>query len=356
MSKGERGKMRLLVTGAAGFIGSNFVRWLFERGGRAHGSHRVVVLDALTYAGNLANLAGLEGTFDFRFVRGDIRDASLIDTLLREESIDTVVNFAAESHVDRSIVDPLAFVRTNVEGTQVLLHCSQKAGVKRYLQISTDEVYGSLGPEGRFSESTPLDPSSAYSASKAASDLLTLAAHRTHGFPALVTRCSNNYGPYQFPEKLIPLFITNAMADAPLPLYGDGKNIRSWLHVDDHSRAIMMVLERGRDGEVYNVGGAPESEKENVEVTKEILDILGKPPTLIKKVSDRKGHDRRYAVDYSKIEKELGWRPEIDFPTGLRATVAWYQENRAWWEQIKSGEYERFYDVYYGERLKAVGV
>lgn len=348
--------MRMLVTGAAGFIGSNFVRWLFERDGRSHGAHRVVVLDALTYAGNLANLEGLDGAFDYRFVRGDIRDASLVDSLLREENIDTVVNFAAESHVDRSIVDPLAFVRTNVEGTQVLLHSSQKAGVARYLQISTDEVYGSLGPEGRFMETTPLDPSSAYSASKAASDLLALAAFRTHEFPAMVTRCSNNYGPYQFPEKLIPLFITNAMADAPLPLYGDGKNIRSWLHVDDHSRAIMMVLEKGRAGEVYNVGGAPESEKENVDVTKEILKILSKPETLIKRVSDRKGHDRRYAVDYSKIEAELGWTPQIDFSTGIKDTVRWYQSNQSWWDKIKSGEYKRFYDVYYGERLRAVGV
>lgn len=343
--------MRILVTGGAGFIGSNFVRWLFERGGRAHGGHRVVVLDALTYAGNLANLAGLE-SFDFRFVRGDIRDEKLVAELLSEERIDTIVNFAAESHVDRSILDPLAFVRTNVEGTQVLLNAAAKAAVQRYLQISTDEVYGSLGPEGRFTESTPLDPSSAYSASKAAADLLVLAAHRTHKFPAMVTRCSNNYGPYQFPEKLIPLFITNALADKNLPLYGDGKNIRSWLHVDDHSRAIMMVLERGRVGEVYNVGGAPESEKENLDVTKEILTSLGKPLTLVKRVEDRKGHDRRYAVDFSKIENELGWRPQIDFTSGIRETIQWYLENRAWWEAVKSGEYQRFYDHYYGNRLR----
>jgi dTDP-glucose 4,6-dehydratase len=345
----------MLVTGAAGFIGSNFVRWIFERGGRKFGSHRVVVYDALTYAGNLANLEGLEGAQDYRFVRGDIRDQKAVEALLREERIDTVVNFAAESHVDRSIVDPLAFVRTNVEGTQVLLFCAQQAGVSRYLQISTDEVYGSLGPEGRFTETTPLDPSSAYSASKASGDLLALAAFRTHGFPTLVTRCSNNYGPYQFPEKLIPLFITNAMADKPLPLYGDGKNVRSWLHVDDHSRAIMMVLLKGRLGEVYNIGGAPESEKENVEVTSTILDILGKPPTLIKRVEDRKGHDRRYAVDYSKIHAELGWSPQVDFPSGIRETIRWYQENRPWWEGVKSGEYQRFYELYYGGRLQAQG-
>ncbi|MFN8392179.1 MAG: dTDP-glucose 4,6-dehydratase [Bdellovibrionota bacterium] len=343
--------MRMFVTGAAGFIGSNFVRWLFERSGQPHGAHRVVVYDALTYAGNLANLEGLEGKYDYRFVRGDIRDAASVANILSEERIDTIVNFAAESHVDRSIVDPLAFVRTNVEGTQVLLHAGQKAGVKRYLQISTDEVYGSLGPEGRFTESTPLDPSSAYSASKASGDLLALAAHRTHGFPALVSRCSNNYGPYQFPEKLIPLFITNAMADQPLPLYGDGKNIRSWLHVDDHSRAILLILERGRPGEVYNIGGAPESEKENVDVTRTILELLGKPPTLIRRVEDRKGHDRRYAVDFSKLEAELGWRPQVTFEAGIRETISWYQANRTWWEKVKSGEYQRFYELYYRDRL-----
>jgi len=345
--------MRMLVTGAAGFIGSNFVRWIFERSGIPAGQHRIVVYDSLTYAGNLANLEGLEGKHDYRFVRGDIRDAGAVEKILKEEKIDTVVNFAAESHVDRSIVDPLAFVRTNVEGTQVLLHVSQSTGVKRYLQISTDEVYGSLGPTGRFMETTPLDPSSAYSASKASGDLLALAAHRTHGFPAMVTRCSNNYGPYQFPEKLIPLFITNAMADKPLPLYGDGKNIRSWLHVDDHSRAIMMVLEKGKSGEVYNIGGAPESEKENREVTEAILKILSKPADLITRVEDRKGHDRRYAVDYSKIKAELGWEPKISFESGLKSTVEWYLENRSWWESIKTGEYQRFYDLYYSERLKA---
>ncbi len=344
--------MRILVTGGAGFIGSNFVRWLFERGGRAHGGHRVVVLDALTYAGNIANLAGLEA-FDYRFGRGDIRDEKLVSDLVNDERIDTVVNFAAESHVDRSIIDPLAFVRTNVEGTQVLIHAASKAPVVRFLQISTDEVYGSLGPTGRFTETTPLAPSSAYSASKASADLLVLAAYHTHKFPAMVTRCSNNYGPYQFPEKLIPLFITNALADKPLPLYGDGKNIRSWLHVDDHSRAIMMVLERGRPGEVYNVGGAPESEKENTEVTAEILAILEKPQSLVKRVEDRKGHDRRYAVDFSKIMNELGWQPQIDFHGGLRQTVSWYLENRSWWEAVKSGEYQRFYEHYYGDRLRA---
>ena len=309
------------------------------------------MLDSLTYAGNLENLAGLEEAYDFRFVRGDIRDLEGVTRLLREEKIDTIINFAAESHVDRSILDPLAFVRTNVEGTQVLLYAGMQQQVKRYLQISTDEVYGSLGPEGRFTETTPLEPSSAYSASKAAADLMVLASVRTHGFPAMVTRCSNNYGPYQFPEKLIPLFVTNALTDQPLPLYGDGKNVRSWIHVDDHSRAIMLVLEKGKPGEVYNIGGAPESEKENRFVTETILDMLGKPDSLIKPVEDRKGHDRRYAVDYSKMQRELGWEPKIGFDQGIQSTVDWYVKNRPWWEAVKTGEYQEFYDRYYGSRL-----
>lgn len=345
--------MRMLVTGGAGFIGSNFVRWLFERDGRDFGDHRVIVLDALTYAGNLANLEGLEGHYDYRFVRGDIRDESLVRSLLREEKIDSVVNFAAESHVDRSIIEPLAFVRTNVEGTQVLLNCAREHGVERYLQISTDEVYGSLGPTGRFTEDSPLAPSSPYSASKTAADLLALATHTTYGMNVFVSRCSNNYGPYQFPEKLIPLFITNALADEPLPLYGDGKNVRSWLHVDDHSRAIMLILQRGRGGEVYNIGGAPESEKQNVEVTSLILKLLDKPATLVRHVEDRKGHDRRYAVDFSKIERELGWRPAVDFDTGLRSTIDWYLKNQEWWRAVKSGAYQTFYQSYYGHRLGA---
>lgn len=319
--------------------------------GKSYGVDRVVVYDALTYAGNLANLDGLEDEKAFRFVRGDIRDAERIEAVLAEEKLDAIVNFAAESHVDRSILDPLAFVRTNIEGTQVLLNAVGKAGIGRYLQISTDEVYGSLGPEGRFTEETPICPSSTYSASKAAADLLVQAAFTTHGLPVLITRCSNNYGPYQFPEKLIPLFITNAMADQSLPLYGDGKNIRSWLHVDDHSRAIMLVLKQGKLGEVYNVGGAPESEKENLEVTEAILDAVGKPRSLVKRVTDRKGHDRRYAVDFSKIQRELGWKPQIGFTEGLAATVKWYRENEQWWTAVKSGEYQKFYDRYYRERL-----
>lgn len=345
--------MNILVTGAAGFIGSNFVRWIFERGGKKYGEQRIVVLDALTYAGNLANLAGLEGNFDFRFVKGDIRDATLVSSLLQEEKIDVLINFAAESHVDRSIINPLSFVQTNVEGTQVLLNCAREAGTEKYIQISTDEVYGSLGPTGRFTEDSPIEPSSVYSASKAGSDHLTLAHYTTYGMNVCVTRCSNNYGPYQFPEKLIPLFVTSAFADKPLPLYGDGKNVRSWIHVDDHSRAVMEVVLSGKAGEVYNVGGAPESERENIDVTMRILRLLDKPETMVRHVEDRLGHDRRYAVDYSKIQRELGWQPEIDFETGLAETVKWYLENKEWWQNIISGEYQSFYQSYYGERLSA---
>lgn len=345
--------MRILVTGGAGFIGSNFVRWLLQGEGQKSGSHDVLVYDSLTYAGNLENLRGLENDERFHFVKGDILDQQLVERTLREKRIDAVVNFAAESHVDRSILNPLQFVRTNIEGTQILLDVSRRIGINCYLQISTDEVYGSLGPDGRFTETSPLDPSSAYSASKTGADLLTLATFKTHGFPAIVTRCSNNYGPYQFPEKFIPLFITNALADQPLPLYGDGKNVRSWIHADDHSRAIMLVLTKGKAGEVYNIGGAPESERENIEVASTILEILGKPKSLIKLVEDRKGHDRRYAVDYSKLKKELGWEPKIPFKQGLQTTVAWYVENKQWWQRIKSGEYMNFYQQYYSGRLSA---
>ncbi len=346
--------MRILVTGGAGFIGSNFVRWLLEREGKSYSVERIVVLDSLTYAGNLANLDGLESFESFRFVKADIRDAELVEQLLKEERIDAVLNFAAESHVDRSILDPLSFVRTNVEGTQVLLNASQNLKIARFLQVSTDEVYGSLGPTGAFVEETPLDPSSAYSASKAAADMLVLAAWKTHGYSVSVTRCTNNYGPYQFPEKLIPLFITNAMADQPLPLYGDGKNVRSWLHVDDHSSAIMLVLTKGRPGEVYNIGGGEESEKQNVEVTQAILSILEKPKDLVRHVQDRLGHDRRYAVDFSKINAELGWSPTVGFEEGLRNTVTWYKENQEWWQAIKSGEYLTFYEKNYSEKFKNV--
>ena len=342
--------MKLLVTGGAGFIGSNFVNWILNSGEFSEEIHKLVVLDSLTYAGNLANLDPVLDKDKMLFVKGDIRDEKLVKQLLEEQEIDTVVNFAAESHVDRSILNPLEFVRTNIEGTQVLVNCSRDAGIKKYVQISTDEVYGSLGPEGKFVESTPLDPSSAYSASKASGDLLVLAAFRTHGFPAAVTRCTNNYGPYQFPEKLIPLFVTNAMADEKLPVYGDGKNVRSWLHVDDHSRAIAAVILNGRSGEVYNIGGGDDDEKENIEVTKAILKELGKPDTLLNYVEDRKGHDRRYAIDFKKINEELGWSPKIKFEDGLRETINWYVSNQPWWKNIKSGDYLNYYKSNYGTR------
>lgn len=353
--------MRLLVTGGAGFIGSNFIRWIFEhQAGMTNEESKparliesVCVLDALTYAGNLANLRGLECQPNFHFVKGDIRDGDCVKKLLLQEKIDAIANFAAQSHVDRSIVEPLLFVRTNIEGTQVLLTCARDAGVKRFLQVSTDEVYGSLGLKGRFTEKSPLAPSSAYAASKAGADLLVLASSHTYGFPAFVSRCTNNYGPYQFPEKLIPLFITNALMNEHLPLYGDGKNVRSWLHVDDHSRALVSLLHQGRVGHVYNIGPSPDSEKENREVTGAILNILRKPEGLIKSVADRLGHDRRYAVDYSKIKLELGWESRIDFHVGLEKTVRWYEENREWWMGVKSGEYRNFYDLYYCERLRA---
>jgi len=325
--------MNILVTGAAGFIGSNFVRWLLAN--HLTEVEKVIAYDALTYAGRIENLDGLDTYQQFKFVKGDIRDDVLLLSLFEQEEIQYIVNFAAESHVDRSISDPLAFVRTNIEGTQVLLNAGMSFGIKRHLQISTDECYGSLGAVGRFTETSPLEPSSAYSASKTAADLLALATYKTHNYNVVVTRCSNNYGPYQFPEKVIPLFITNALEDIPLPLYGDGKNVRSWIHVDDHSRAIWLALTKGRAGEVYNIGGRPEDEIENVTLTKMILEILQKPQTLIKKVEDRKGHDRRYAVDYTKIKNELGWEPHIVFKTGLEQTVQWYVKNEKWWRELK---------------------
>lgn len=333
----------LLVTGGAGFIGSNFIRYLL----REYPGYRVVNLDKLTYAGNLENLRDLEGNPRYHFVRGDIADRRLVDGLCA--GVQAIVNFAAESHVDRSIEDPGVFLKTNVEGTQVLLEGARKHAVGRFIQVSTDEVYGSLGPTGYFTEETPLAPNSPYSASKAAADLLVRAYHETYGLPAMITRCSNNYGPYQFPEKLIPLFVTNALEDKPLPLYGDGLNVRDWIHVEDHCRALDLVLHRGRPGEVYNIGGG--NECTNLEITRGILEVLGKPESLVTFVADRPGHDRRYAIDASKIRRELGWEPRIPFAEGLRATVRWYVENRAWWEKIKSGEYLDYYERMYRHRL-----
>lgn len=337
----ERTFRRILVTGGAGFIGSNFIHyWLSAHEGE------VINLDLLTYAGNLENLADVEGDPRYRFVKGDIADRELVEGLL--DGVDAVVNFAAESHVDRSITDAGAFIRTNVAGTQVLLEAARHHGLGRFLQVSTDEVYGSLGPEGAFTEATPLAPNSPYSASKAAADLLVRAYHHTYGLDAVITRCSNNYGPYQFPEKLIPLMVTNALENKELPVYGDGLNVRDWIHVRDHCRAIDLVLHRGRAGEVYNVGA--DEERANLEMVKGILGLLGKPESLIRFVADRPGHDRRYAIDSTKLRTELGWLPEIPFAQGLEETVDWYVAHRPWWEKIKSGEYREYYARMYGGR------
>lgn len=336
--------MNVFVTGGCGFIGSNFVRYLLGH----KKNFRVVNLDALTYAGNRANLADVEADFAgrYRFVRGDIADAELVTKILREEEIEWVVHFAAESHVDRSILGAGDFVRTNVLGTQTLLDAARAAGTNRFVQISTDEVYGSLGPRGKFHEKLPLAPNSAYSASKAAADLLCRAAHHTFGQDIVVTRCSNNYGPYQFPEKLIPLMITHALENKPLPVYGDGKNVRDWIHVEDHCAAIWTVAQKGKSGEVYNIGG--DNERTNLEIVRAILDFLGKPRSLIRFVPDRPGHDRRYAMDTRKIRRELGWRPRVAFARGLAATIEWYCQNRAWWQHIKSGAYQKYYRMQYG--------
>jgi dTDP-glucose 4,6-dehydratase len=323
--------MRLLVTGGCGFIGSNFVRLLLS----SRPGWTIHNVDALTYAGNPATLASFVEPFGARYVfhHADIADAPAMERIFSEGVFDAVVNFAAESHVDRSISGPLAFIQTNVVGTAVLLDVARRHKVGRFLQISTDEVYGSLGPTGRFTEQSPLQPSSPYSASKTSSDLLALAHFHTFKQDVVVTRCSNNYGPYQFPEKLIPLMITNAMADIPLPVYGDGLNVRDWIHVQDHNEAALAVLERGKAGEVYNIGG--DGERTNIEVVEMILADLGKPKSLIKYVTDRLGHDRRYAIDSSKTQTELGWHPRHQPEDGIRETIAWYVANRAWWEPLK---------------------
>ena len=338
--------MKVLVTGGAGFIGSNFIRCLLK-GGK---DYEIINLDKLTYAGNLENLCDLVEVRNYEFVRGDICDGKLVDRLL-EKGVEAVVNFAAESHVDRSLYEPDVFIQTNVLGVQVLLHAAMRHKVRKFLQISTDEVYGSLGPkDARFREDFPLAPNSPYSASKAAGDLLARSYFQTYRFPVVVTRCSNNYGAYQFPEKLIPLFVTNALENQPLPVYGDGLNVRDWIHVDDHCRALELVLEKGIPGEFYNVGG--EGERTNLEITKAILRILGKPDSMIQYVTDRPGHDRRYAIDFSKIQKEIGWKPVCSLEDGLRQTVRWYIEHEDWWRRIKNGTYREFYDRHYGRRLQ----
>ncbi len=333
----------LLITGGAGFIGSNFVRYMLQ-----HHRYRIINLDKLTYAGNLENLADVESHPNYRFVKGDICDRLLLERLFEEEPIDAVLNFAAESHVDRSILGSRVFVETNVLGTHTLLEVAKHYGVERFLQVSTDEVYGTLGETGYFSEETPLAPNSPYSASKAGADFLVRAYHETFKLPTLITRCSNNYGPYQFPEKLIPLMIANALNDKPLPVYGDGLHVRDWLYVEDHCRAIDIVLHNGKPGEVYNIGG--HNEKRNIDIVKLILQKLGKPESLITFVKDRPGHDRRYAIDASKIERELGWKPQETFETGIEKTIQWYLDHRQWWERIISGEYQKYYELQYEKR------
>ena len=335
----------LLVTGGCGFIGSNFVRQQLQ----TYPDVEIVNVDKLTYAGNLENLADIENDPRYRFERGDICDRAFIDRVLASAPIDAVVNFAAESHVDRSILDSGPFIQTNIVGTQVLLDASRQAKIGRYLQVSTDEVYGTLGDEGYFTEDTPLAPNSPYSASKTAADLLVRAYFHTYGFPAITTRCSNNYGPYQFPEKLIPLFISNALKDEALPVYGKGNNVRDWIHVLDHCRGIDVALRNGEPGEVYNFGG--NSELQNLELTLKLLDALGKPRTLIRHVEDRAGHDFRYAIDTTRVEHELGWKPQMDFETGLRSTIDWYLANTEWVERIQSGQYRDYYETQYGKRL-----
>ena len=334
--------MKLLVTGGAGFIGSNFIRYIFKQ----HPGWQVTNLDKLTYAGNLENLKDIQKLPGYRFVRGDIADRAIVNSLLRE-GYHTIVNFAAESHVDRSIMDASPFVDTNFKGTQVLLEGAREHGVTRFLQVSTDEVYGSRD-EGYFSEESPLDPSSPYSASKAAADLICLAYYKTHGLPVMITRCTNNYGPYQFPEKLIPLVISNAAEDKAIPVYGDGQNRRDWIYVEDHCRALEIVMLKGKAGQIYNIAGG--QEKPNLELVKLLLKLMDKPGSLITFVKDRPAHDRRYAIDCSKIERELGWKPLYTLEKAMAATVDWYLANEAWWRSIKSGEYEKYYDRMYGSR------
>lgn len=341
---------RLIVTGGCGFIGSNFIRFLR----RHRPGVRITNVDCLSYSGNLENLAGLEREPHYAFVKADICDGAAMRRLLGEA--DAVVHFAAESHVDRSLMDSRPFVQTNVLGTQTLLDAAHQARVKRFVHVSTDEVYGSLpleNPDLRFTETSPIKPSSPYAASKAASDLLVHAFHHTFGLGTVITRCSNNFGAYQFPEKVIPLFVTNLLEGKQVPLYGDGLNVRDWIHVDDHCEAILAVLERGRSGEVYNIGA--DNEHSNLDLTHSLLRVMGKGPEFIRHVQDRPGHDRRYAIDSAKIRDELGWRPTRSaWPAALEATVEWYRANQSWWQRIRSGAYREFYDTLYAQRPEAV--
>ena len=340
--------MKLLITGGAGFIGSNFIFYMRK----AHPDYELLCIDKLTYAGNLATLDSVMEAPNFKFIRADIADRKAIYEIFETEKPDVVVNFAAESHVDRSIENPSVFLETNVMGTQVMLDASRKYGVKRYHQVSTDEVYGDLPldrPDLFFTEHTPLHTSSPYSASKASADLLCNAYQRTYGMPITISRCSNNYGPYQFPEKLIPLMIANALADKALPVYGEGLNVRDWLYVEDHCAAIDLILEKGKVGNVYNIGG--HNEMKNIDIVKIILKALDKPESLITHVMDRKGHDMRYAIDPTKIETELGWKPKYNFDTGIAQTIQWYLDNEDWWKHILNGEYQNYFEKMYGDRL-----
>ncbi len=332
----------ILVTGGAGFIGSNFVRYMVNK----YPDYRMIVLDALTYAGNRENLKDLEGRMNYLFYHGNICDREVVDNLV--SNVDTIINFAAETHVDRSILEAGSFIQTDVVGTFTLLEAARKYNIKRYIQISTDEVYGSI-EQGSFTEESPLQPNSPYSASKASGDLMVRAYYRTYGLPTIITRSSNNFGPYQYPEKLIPLFITNAMDDQPLPLYGDGKNVRDWLYVLDNCEAIDVVLHKGKVGEVYNIGAG--NEMQNIQITEMILEFLGKPKSLIQPVPDRPGHDRRYSVDTSKI-RALGWTPRHDFREALRKTVEWYQDNESWWRTIK--EKQEAFKQYYQQQYRTL--
>jgi dTDP-glucose 4,6-dehydratase len=335
---------KILVTGGAGFIGSNFVRMALSE----HPDCFIANLDKLTYAGNLENLEGFLNHPSHKFIKGDIRDGQLVEEIIDRHKIDTVINFAAESHVDRSITAPKIFIETNVTGTLTLLEAARDKKLERFIQISTDEVYGELGPTGKFTEDTPLAPNSPYSASKAAADLLVKAFGHTWGLKYNITRCSNNYGPYQFPEKMIPLMINNALNNKPLPIYGDGLHIRDWIHVEDHCRAVWKVLTEGKPGETYNIGAS--CEKTNIEVVKTLLKLLKKPESLITFVKDRPGHDRRYAIDAKKIMTELHWRPSVSFEQGIQKTIDWYLENKKWLNSIVSGDYQKYYDAMYTNR------